>query len=124
MAELLALIEGRNAPPARRTGARELLRLGWPEANARLITVLRNGDLVAKTAVAGALADLPHTIVPEFIAPLTAMLADADNDARAAAARRPGRWSVRTCIADSARACAERNSNRSSFGWPRFKRWA
>ena len=85
-AELLALIEGRNSLQARRTGARELLRLGWAETTPKLLAVLRNGDVVAKAAVAGAMADLPATITAEFIAPLTTMLADADTDARNAAA--------------------------------------
>ena len=86
LAELLALIEGQNSPQARRTGARELLRLGWPEATSRLTGILRNGDGAAKAAVAGALADLPLTITPEYLDPLIAMLADASVDVRGAAA--------------------------------------
>jgi len=86
-AELLALIEGQNPPAARRTGARELLRQGWPETTDRLGAILRGSNAAAKTAVALALADLPERFDPAYLDPLLAMLADEDAEVRGAAAR-------------------------------------
>lgn len=83
--DLLAIIEGQNSPQARRTGARELLRQGWPETVPRLTALLHGPDRPAKTAVALALSDLPDCIVTDYIQPLLAMLADAEAEVRHAA---------------------------------------
>jgi hypothetical protein len=60
--DLLILIEGQNSPQARRAGARELLRQGWPETVPQLSAILRGPDRPAKIAVARALSDLPTQI--------------------------------------------------------------
>jgi len=80
------LIQGPNLPlNARRTGARELLRLGWPETVNCLVGVLASDNKPARLAVALALADVPD---PDdaYIEPLISMLADPDADLRHAAA--------------------------------------
>lgn len=84
--DLIALIEGQNSPPARRTGARELLRHGWPETVPRLTAILGGPSRAAKVAVARALSDLPHCIVADYAEPLLTMLADPEAEVRDAAA--------------------------------------
>lgn len=85
--ELAALIEGPNPPPARRTGARELLRTDAPEAPARIVAILvASNNRPAKVAVALALADLPDKLRPDFEAPLLKLLGDADVEVRRSAA--------------------------------------
>lgn len=83
---LIAIIEGQNSSQARRTGARELLRQDWSETVPRLTGILRGANRPARVAVALALSDLPDYIVPDYIEPLLAMLADAETEARHAAA--------------------------------------
>lgn len=82
---LIALIEGPNSPQARQTGARELLRLEWPETPSRLVAVLAGSNGPARIAVARTLAEMPRRRDPAFIEPLVAMLADADAAVRRAA---------------------------------------
>lgn len=86
LSDLLNVIEGPNSGEARRIGARELLRLGWPAANERLLGVLSSGPPAARIAIAGALADLPNAFEERFIDPLIGMLTDADAEVRTAAA--------------------------------------
>jgi HEAT repeat protein len=84
--DYLMLIQGPNLPlAARRTGARELLRLGWPQTVSRLTGVLTSDNKPARLAVALALADVPD---PDqaYIEPLMALLADSDAEMRHAAA--------------------------------------
>ena len=84
--DFLMLIQGPNLPlAARRTGARELLRLGWPETVNRLAGVLASENKPARLAVALALADVPDPH-DAYIEPLISMLADPDADLRHAAA--------------------------------------
>ncbi|MGE0480159.1 MAG: HEAT repeat domain-containing protein [Phycisphaerae bacterium] len=82
---LVALIEGPNSPQARQTGARELLRLEWPETTPRLVAVLAGSNAPARIAVARTLAEMPRRRDPAFVEPLVAMLADADAAVRRAA---------------------------------------
>ena len=85
--DFVTLIAGPNLPPAaRRAGARELLRQGWPQTPGRLTTLLVGDDVAAKVAVALALADLPEFLQDAYIEPLLGMLADQNDDARQAAA--------------------------------------
>lgn len=83
--DLLALIEGPNSPQVRQTGARELLRQGWPEAVKRLAALLGGSNPAAKIAVAAALADLPQYLHSTYLDPLLTMLGDAELDVRRAA---------------------------------------
>ena len=84
--ELVGVIEGQNTPEARRTGARELLRQGWPTTPQRLTAILSGNDAGARSAVAWALSDLPEHIVAGYFDPLVAMLAVEDSRVRTAAA--------------------------------------
>jgi HEAT repeat protein len=84
--DFLTLIQGPNLPlAARRTGARELLRLGWPQSVSRLTGVLTGDNKAARLAVALALADVPN-LDDAYIDPLISMLADPDAELRHAAA--------------------------------------
>ena len=83
--DLIALIEGKNSAQARRTGARELLRLGWPEAVPKLAQILATGQREARIAVAAAIAEMPARMNEAFVEPLIAMLASDDAGVRAAA---------------------------------------
>ncbi|MBK8913994.1 MAG: HEAT repeat domain-containing protein [Phycisphaerales bacterium] len=85
IADLLALIEGPNAPGARQTGVRELLRLGWVETPRRLAAILSGGAAPARTAVAVVLAQQPEHIDPAFVEPLLRMLSDREPAAASAA---------------------------------------
>ncbi len=85
--DLVTLIEGANLPlNVRRTGARELLRLNWPQAPERLSGILGGSNEAAKTAVALALGDVPEQLHEAYIQPLIEMLADPDAEIRQAAA--------------------------------------
>jgi HEAT repeat protein len=84
--DLTVLIEGQNSPRSRRTGARELLRQGWSETVPLVTAILSGSNRPAKVAVALALSDLPKQIAPEYVEPLLEMLADAEAEARRAAA--------------------------------------
>jgi HEAT repeat protein len=84
LAGLIALVEGPNAPDIRRTGARELLLLGWPDTAQRLCAILTGANAAAKVAVATVLAELPAQLEPAYIEPLMAMLADSDAGVREA----------------------------------------
>jgi HEAT repeat protein len=84
--DLITLIEGQNSPQARRTGARELLRHGWPDAVPRLTAILRGPDRATKVAVALALADQPDRFVNDYLEPLLAMLSEPEAEVRRAAA--------------------------------------
>jgi len=87
LGDFIALIEGPNLPvEARRLGARNLLRQGWPETEARLAVILAGQNAPAKVAVAQALADVPGSLAKSYIDPLLAMLADPEADVRRAAA--------------------------------------
>ncbi len=82
----IALIEdSRNPPETRRAIARELLLQGWPEAPARLATVLAGSSEQARIAVASALLDLPALLDPVYLDPLLGMLADASSEVRSVA---------------------------------------
>ena len=83
--DLIALIEGKNSAQARRTGARELLRLGWPEAVPKLAAILATGQREARIAVAAAIAEMPARMNAAFVEPLLAMLASEDAGVRSAA---------------------------------------
>jgi HEAT repeat protein len=84
--DFLMLIQGPNLPlAARRTGARELLRLGWPQSVPRLTGVLTSDNKAARLAVALALGDVPN-LEDAYIDPLISMLADPDGELRHAAA--------------------------------------
>lgn len=80
--DLMALIEGPNSAQARRTGVRELLRLGRPETPARLLTLLSGSNKAAKLAVAQTLAESPGDFAPAFLDPLIAALDDPDDELR------------------------------------------
>lgn len=85
--ELWSLIEGQNPPQTRRTGARELLRLGHATTPARVLAHLASpNQKPIKLALVSGLADLPEAIAPEYIDPLVALLGDADRELRDAAA--------------------------------------
>ncbi|QOJ13838.1 MAG: HEAT repeat domain-containing protein [Planctomycetia bacterium] len=84
-ADLLALIEGPNAPSARQTGVRELLRLGWAETPRRLAGILSNGSAASRTAVASVLAQQPEHIDTSYVEPLVRMLSDREPGVAAAA---------------------------------------
>ena len=84
LAGLIALVEGPNAPDIRRTGARELLLLGWQDTAQRLCAILTGANAAAKVAVATVLAELPAQLEPAYIEPLMAMLADSDAGVREA----------------------------------------
>lgn len=84
---LLGILEGQNSPQARRTGARELLIQGWPEAPSRLTAILRGSNRPARIAVALALSDVPERLTAEYLDPLFEMLNDGEEDARKAAAQ-------------------------------------
>ncbi|TWT44776.1 hypothetical protein RAS1_11930 [Phycisphaerae bacterium RAS1] len=86
LADLLNVVEGPNSAEARRIGARELLRLGWPAGVSRLAGILGSGSGAARVAVAGALADLPEAFDERYVEPLVTMLSDADADVRQAGA--------------------------------------
>jgi len=85
--DLMALIEGPNLPLAARvTGARELLRLDWPQRTSRLCAVLSGTSPPARIAVALALADVPEARDPAYVAPLMGMLLADDREVSRAAA--------------------------------------
>jgi HEAT repeat protein len=86
LADFVSLIEGPNTPQARRTGARELLRQGWPEIPERINAVLAGSNRPGRLAIALALSESPEHIQECYIEPLIAMLRDEDADSRAAAA--------------------------------------
>jgi len=83
--DLMVVIEGQNSAQARRTGARELLRQGWPETPERLAAVLRGSDPPAKAAVALALSDLPQFLRESYLEPLLGMLGDPEHEVQQAA---------------------------------------
>lgn len=74
--EWIGLIEGNNAPAARQTGVRELLRLGWSETPKRLAAILCGNNAPAKVAVAIVLSDSPAQLLPAYVEPLIEALAD------------------------------------------------
>jgi HEAT repeat protein len=86
LGDLIALIEGQNTPEGRRTIARELLLQRWPEATARLASLLSGTNGPAKIALASTLADLPQFLDPAYVEPLLGMMKDADAAVRQAAA--------------------------------------
>lgn len=86
LADFVSLIEGPNTPQARRTGARELLRQGWPEIPERINAVLVGSNRPGRLAIALALSESPEHIHESYIEPLIALLRDDDADCRAAAA--------------------------------------
>ncbi len=84
-ADLIALIEGPNSPQARATGARELLRLEWPDSRQRIASILRGTNVAARTALATALGELREYLHPEYVEPLLTMLGESDVSAVRAA---------------------------------------
>lgn len=90
--DLVSLIESPNTLPARRTGARELLHLDWPEVPDNIVRILGGPDPQAQAAIALALSDLPAAMRPEYIAPLVSLLASDDATARNAAAAALGQF--------------------------------
>lgn len=99
---LISLIEGPNSPEARRTGARELLRLDPPGGRERLITALESGAPPVQAAVASALADLPQYLRSDCIEPLLKMLIGPDAEARQAAALALASYRDATVVPDLA----------------------
>jgi len=83
--DLIAIIEGQNSPQARRTGARELLLLYWPETLPRFVAILNSPNYAAKIAISQALSDHPAAVTTEYILPLIEMLRDTDIEVRKAA---------------------------------------
>ncbi len=84
--DFVDLLKEQNTPKARRTGARELLNRGWPQAIEVLLEVLQNErDPIAQMAVIDVLAeaDQPN---PRFIQPLIALLGSKDEKMRDATA--------------------------------------
>lgn len=82
--EWIGLIEGNNAPEARQTGVRELLRLGWSETPKRLAAILSGNSAPAKVAVATVLSDSPAQLLPAYVEPLIAALGDPAAEVRRA----------------------------------------
>ena len=84
--DFVDLLREQNTPGARRTGARELLSRGWPQALQVLLEVLGNEkDPVAQTAVIEVIAESAEPS-PRFIQPLVALLGSKDERIRDAAA--------------------------------------
>lgn len=82
---LAALVEGPHAPDVRRTGARELLALPWPEVRERVAAILAGNNAAAQSALAEVLAATPAQLAPEYIGPLVGLLASSDGGLRDAA---------------------------------------
>ncbi|MBN1342657.1 MAG: HEAT repeat domain-containing protein [Phycisphaerae bacterium] len=84
--DFVDLLKEQNTPKARRTGARELLDAGWPQAVEVLLDVLQNEkDPMAQMAVIEVIAesDKPDAV---FIQPLIRLLGSKDDRMRDAAA--------------------------------------
>lgn len=73
--ELVELVVGNpNTPQARAFGARRLLELKTPEAEAALVRILSEGQPEAVMAVAGAVAQGRDTAPPALVPPLVGLL--------------------------------------------------
>ena len=83
--DFVGLLVGANSATTRQTGARELLRIGSPEAISRLALVLQSADAEARIAVARTVADAPDLCPAELLDALSGMLADAAPEVRSAA---------------------------------------
>jgi len=84
--DFVDLLKEQNTPKARRTGARELLDRGWPQAIRVLLEVLQNGkDPMAQIAVIEVIAETGEPS-PRFIHPLITLLGSKDETIRDAAA--------------------------------------
>ncbi len=83
--DLINLVEGQNSLAARRTGVRELLRLGRPEVVSRLTAILSGTNKPAKIAIALTVAENPRDFAPAYLDPLVIALDDADDELRSAA---------------------------------------
>lgn len=83
--DLGALVEGQNSPQARRTGAKEILRLGGPESVREVTAILTGASHAGRIAMALALAELPDYYQSAYADSLLTMLAETDPECSAAA---------------------------------------